>query len=333
MPNCTYCNKVFNDRQTLEETTFINDDEIIDNNKDINIYFLIESQSEEDNNAEVNLSDDESMTESSDKDSIISNLSYETNVDINEYNEYDALYSGMLDGPKDIYQEFLSKEYAEFMHIITKFHVQDFLANVFIKFFNKYSNCKDKPLLSISQIGIEYKFEYRTVLDGIHQILMNKDIIKDFIFKSVKDTPNKCQYIDMYDSDWWRNVEKNLPIGAYVMPIINFKWFYPFLALIISDWPEACVMDAIYESSNSSHPCHFCLVDRNTLNNIHIKKEDIIICNEHDTKNILCQGNGALCIPDRMHHADLDLFQYQLRFTVELLNLKYGSNSIKILEE
>ncbi|GBC00358.1 hypothetical protein RclHR1_38260001, partial [Rhizophagus clarus] len=136
-----------------EETTFINDDEIIDNNKDINIYFLIESQSEEDNNAEVNLSDDESMTESSDKDSIISNLSYETNVDINEYNEYDALYSGMLDGPKDIYQEFLSKEYAEFMHIITKFHVQDFLANVFIKFFNKYSNCKDKPLLSISQIG------------------------------------------------------------------------------------------------------------------------------------------------------------------------------------
>jgi len=40
-----------------------------------------------------------------------------------------------------------------------------------------------------------------------------------------------------------------------------------------------------------------------------------------------------MCVTDRMHHADLGLFQYQLRFTVELLNLKYGSNSIKILEE
>ena len=41
----------------------------------------------------------------------------------------------------------------------------------------------------------------------------------------------------------------------------------------------------------------------------------------------------TMCVPDRMHHADLGLFQYQLRFTVELLNLKCGSSSIKILEE
>ena len=36
-----------------------------------------------------------------------------------------------------------------------------------------------------------------------------------------------------------------------------------------------------------------------------------------------------MCVPDRMHHANLGLFQYQLRFTVELL----GSGLIKILEE
>jgi hypothetical protein len=40
-----------------------------------------------------------------------------------------------------------------------------------------------------------------------------------------------------------------------------------------------------------------------------------------------------MCVTDRMHHADLGLFQYQLRFTVELLNLKCGSGPIKILEE
>ncbi|CAG8775018.1 8451_t:CDS:2, partial [Cetraspora pellucida] len=42
----------------------------------------------------------------------------------------------------------------------------------------------------------------------------------------------------------------------------NLKWFFPYLALIISDWPEACVMCAVYGSPKSSHSCHFCLIDR-----------------------------------------------------------------------
>ncbi|CAB5391216.1 unnamed protein product [Rhizophagus irregularis] len=279
------------------------------------------------------------------------------------------------DDPKNIQQEFPSEEYAEFMHMITH---TDSLAN-------KYSNRNDKPLPSTSQAGrifvenlqvpsldwrkeiifeykgIEYNFEYRsnrTVLDGIRQILMNRNITKDFILESVKDTSNQRQYTDMYDSDWWRNVEKNLPIGAHVIymspklfwtaviitrrnktdakillgyiPSIEycstsekksaqyhsvtrelfhcalatilqplrvlsytgiylyvnkiFKWFYPFLALIISDWPEAYAMNTIYGSSNALHPCHFCLVDRDSMNNIHIKKEDIIIRDENNTK-------------------------------------------------
>ncbi|CAG8797546.1 6300_t:CDS:1, partial [Racocetra fulgida] len=27
----------------------------------------------------------------------------------------------------------------------------------------------------------------------------------------------------IYDSDWWRNVEQNLPFGAHVMPIILYS--------------------------------------------------------------------------------------------------------------
>jgi hypothetical protein len=80
--------------------------------------------------------------------------------------------------------------------------------------------------------------------------------------------------------------------GVHLYINNNLKWFYPFLALIISDWPEACAMGAVYGSSNSLHPCHFCLVDRNAMNDIHIKKEDIIIRNENDTKNALRQGNN-----------------------------------------
>src|SRR6266498_880071 len=56
--------------------------------------------------------------------------------------------------------------------------------------------------------------------------------------------------------------------GIHLYVNNGLKWFYPFLALIISDWPEACAMGAIYGSSNSLHPYHFCLVDRNAMNNI-----------------------------------------------------------------
>src|SRR5439155_15196173 len=103
---------------------------------------------------------------------------------------------------------------AEFMHMMTKFNVQNPLANSFIQFFNKYSNRDDNPLPSTLQFGREfmenlqlpnfgwrkesilkykekeYNFEYRTVLDGIHQILMNKDIMKEFIFKHKLSTKN-----------------------------------------------------------------------------------------------------------------------------------------------
>ncbi|CAG8836726.1 10870_t:CDS:1, partial [Cetraspora pellucida] len=109
--------------------------------------------------------------------------------------------------PEDIYQEFLSEEYAEFMHLITRFHVQDPLANAFIRFFNKYSNRDDHLLPSTLQSGwafiedlnlpnfgwrketifkyegLEYMLEFRTVLDGIHQLLINKSITEEFIFK------------------------------------------------------------------------------------------------------------------------------------------------------
>lgn len=195
-----------------QKTSSSNVDEVIDND-DEQIYFPAQSQDENDDDDIVNFSNDESIAESSDetdKESVVSDLSYITNIDADEYNEYDALFSGLPSDPESIHHEFPSEEYAEFMHMITQFHVQDTLANAFIKFFNKYSNRSDKPLPSTSQSGrkfvedlqlpsfswhkemilkykgIEYNFEYRTVLDGIRQILMNKDITKDFIFESTK---------------------------------------------------------------------------------------------------------------------------------------------------
>ncbi|RIB21028.1 hypothetical protein C2G38_2177764 [Gigaspora rosea] len=144
------------------------------------------------------------MSDGSDRQSDLSDI---TNIDINEYGEYDDLYAGKPRNLEDINQEFPSKEYAEFMHIVMRFHVQDPLANAFIRFFNKYSNRDDHSLSSTSQggwafiedfnlpyfgwrketifnyEGLEYTFEFRTVLDGIHQLLINKSITKEFIFE------------------------------------------------------------------------------------------------------------------------------------------------------
>ncbi|CAG8790402.1 12225_t:CDS:1, partial [Cetraspora pellucida] len=80
--------------------------------------------------------------------------------------------------------------------------------------------------------------------------------------------------------------------GVHLYVNGGLKWFFPYLAVIISDWPEAYAMCATYESSNSLHPCHSCLVDHDMMNNVYLKKENIIIHNENTTKESLCQSIG-----------------------------------------
>ncbi|CAB4391951.1 unnamed protein product [Rhizophagus irregularis] len=258
MPKCSSCNRVFKDRQALGNhiKTHLNnsDDDLslsiqpiqrisqntVKPTKQVqNVNKRIKEDCSKRDLNTIFYSDD-SDSQGSDEESMASELSYTTEVDANEYDEYNALFNEIRHDPEDIYQEFPSEEYAEFMNIVIRFHVQDSLANAFIRFFNKYSNRNNRPLPSTSQSGRqffenlqlpnfdwrkkkifeyngkEYEFEYRSVLDGIHQILMNKHITEEFIFKYKSSIDN----INMYDSDWWRNVEEELPIGAYAMPII-----------------------------------------------------------------------------------------------------------------
>jgi hypothetical protein len=59
---------------------------------------------------------------------------------------------------------------------------------------------------------------------------------------------------------------------------INNKtfWFFLKISVIIADWPEATTFCLTYKSSNSSNPCHFCLVKRNNLADINLSDEYII---------------------------------------------------------
>ncbi|RHZ80683.1 hypothetical protein Glove_132g248 [Diversispora epigaea] len=123
-------------------------------------------------------------------------------------------------------------------------------------------------------------------------------------------------------------------------------WFFPRISTIICDWPEACTFSLTYKSANSNYPCHFCLVQREDL--IDIRKE-VILRNyvnmkeyfDSNTSNLagLEQVNNyfwsipnlniyAATVPDRMHHLDLGLFKYQIKFTMELLKKKKSLNKV-----
>ncbi|HXT84839.1 MAG TPA: hypothetical protein VN704_11010 [Verrucomicrobiae bacterium] len=61
--------------------------------------------------------------------------------------------------------------------------------------------------------------------------------------------------------------------------IINGKiyWFIPFVAMCLLDWPEACTYCMTYNCYNCLHPCHFCLIERENLNNMQLHSDQIIL--------------------------------------------------------
>ncbi|CAG8728210.1 15146_t:CDS:1, partial [Dentiscutata heterogama] len=60
---------------------------------------------------------DSQSSNTSDDEYIIFDLLDTTDIDANEYIEFDHLFSEKLKNSENIYQEFLSEKYAEFMNI------------------------------------------------------------------------------------------------------------------------------------------------------------------------------------------------------------------------
>ncbi|CAG8681185.1 17436_t:CDS:1, partial [Cetraspora pellucida] len=91
--------------------------------------------------------------------------------------------------------------------------------------------------------------------------------------------------------------------GIHLYVNRNLKWFFLYLVLMISDWPKVYVMCATYRSPKSSHPCYSCLIDHDTMNNVNLKKKNIIIHNENITKNSLRQDVGKQISVHNMRNA------------------------------
>ncbi|RHZ48106.1 hypothetical protein Glove_558g12 [Diversispora epigaea] len=117
-------------------------------------------------------------------------------------------------------------------------------------------------------------------------------------------------------------------------------WCIPRISMIISDWPEACIFSLTYKSTQSNHPCHFCLISKENLSNINLNSNQIeprshknmkLHYKNNTEKNVSIEkvrnffwnvpdiNIYAATVPDRMHHLDLGLFHYQLSFTKALI--------------
>ncbi|RHZ50269.1 hypothetical protein Glove_502g47 [Diversispora epigaea] len=105
-------------------------------------------------------------------------------------------------------------------------------------------------------------------------------------------------------------------------------WFFPRISTIICDWPEAATFGLIYKSTNSNFSCHFCLISKILLSNTDLS--DITFRNNENMQEYFYNdaGQDVTTVPDRMHHLDLELFHYQIKFTQALLQ-KQDSSLVK----
>jgi hypothetical protein len=77
----------------------------------------------------------------------------------------------------------------------------------------------------------------------------------------------------------------------------KFVWIFPKVSTIIADWPEAATFCLTYKSTNSNHPCHFCLVNRDDLANATLSKHDLVLRNHKNMRNYLDNSDDTLvCI-------------------------------------
>jgi hypothetical protein len=97
--------------------------------------------------------------------------------------------------------------------------------------------------------------------------------------QKVRQTFHKCLEILLEPI---RNYSQS---GISLLVNNKFVWFYPKVSTIIADWPEAATFCLTYKSTNSKHPCHFCLLNRDDIANTKCSKHDLVLRNHKNMRN------------------------------------------------
>ena len=58
---------------------------------------------------------------------------------------------------------------------------------------------------------------------------------------------------------------------------IGVLWCYPFISVMLGDFPENAATTLTFNSANCRHPCHKCLVKDDELNNVELSDDQIIL--------------------------------------------------------
>lgn len=77
----------------------------------------------------------------------------------------------------------------------------------------------------------------------------------------------------------------------------KYIWFFPKISTIIADWPEAASFCLTYKSTNSKHPCHFCLVSKENLADLKLTGNDLILRNHQNMQKYFnLDDEKSVCI-------------------------------------
>ena len=122
---------------------------------------------------------------------------------------------------------------------------------------------------------------------------------------------------------------------------------------MLGDLPENAAVIITYNSINCNCPCHQCLLEGENLNNVELTDDRIILRTPENMKDSIEQGLAqqyslhnmenifwkhsylniyTSIIPNRMHHLDLGLFNYQVTYTREMLKKLCGQIAVDDLD-
>ena len=152
----------------------------------------------------------------------------------------DKMYPPNTEWPNDIYREF--------MEIVTEYKLSNSCGDRIIKLINKskrnhtdanplpkntkegrrFLDGNEFPYMKFKTVSItnfqdtDYKFYYQPIIHRIKILLLQSEINEEFVFKHQNNNTLIRTYGEQFESNWWNNAEKNMPIDNQLLSIIIY---------------------------------------------------------------------------------------------------------------
>jgi hypothetical protein len=104
-----------------------------------------------------------------------------------------------------------------------------------------------------------------------------------------------------------KNVLYQHALDILTRPLLNYEngfdlkmddaelWCFPFISVFLGDLPESAAITLTFNSVNCSHPCHKCLIERNNLNNVKLKDNQITLRTPENMKAAINNNIADQC--------------------------------------